>query len=174
MRATSASRTRSSRERSSHASAMPAVAVNPPSRVIARTRWANSIAPSARAPGRITRTRRRRTRRRQPWPARGRGADSRDLVAADPVAAVGAAPSARDRRRRRLEALVAGLVPERVVAALQVVEVHEDEGDRLAAATGALQLAREVLLEGAVVAHPRERVGPRGLRGPGHLGPAGG
>ena len=61
----------------------------------------------------------------------------------------------------RLQPLVAGLVAEPVVDLLEAVEVEQDERQRVAGAADALQLAGEVLLEGAVVAQPGQRVGDR-------------
>jgi hypothetical protein len=53
-----------------------------------------------------------------------------------------------------------------VVDRLEVVEVEEDQSQRHPGAARALQLARDVLVEGAVVAQARERIGDR------HLGQA--
>jgi hypothetical protein len=104
----------------------------------------------------------------------GGGEDDGELVAADAVAAVRGALRRADRRAERLEALVAGLVAVGIVDGLELVEVHEHERERLAGAPGALELAREVLLERAVVAQAGERVRHRDLRQPLDLGAAGG
>ena len=62
-----------------------------------------------------------------------------------------------------------GLVAELVVDRLQPVEVEHDERQRDAGAPDALELARQVLLEGAVVAQAGERVGDGDLREPREL-----
>jgi hypothetical protein len=104
----------------------------------------------------------------------GAGQDDGELVAADPVAAVGGALGGADRLGEGLQALVAGLVAELVVGGLELVDVHDDERDGLAGAPRALELAGEVLLEGAVVAQAGERVGHSDLRQALDLGRAGG
>ena len=53
---------------------------------------------------------------------------------------------------------------ELVVQALEVVDVDQRERERLAGAVGALRLARELVLEVAVVVETREAVGERELR----------
>src|SRR3954447_4662531 len=103
----------------------------------------------------------------------GAGQDDRELVAPDPVAGVGGALGRADRLAERLEALVAGLVAVGLVDRLELVDVHEHERDRLAGPPAALELASEVLLEGAVVAQARERVAHRDLREALDLGAAG-
>ncbi len=95
--------------------------------------------------------------------ARG-GQRDRELVAADAVGAVARALGRADRLRKRLQALVAGLVAVLVVDGLEVVEVDEHERERRRGAADALELAREVLVERAVVAQPGERVGDGDLR----------
>jgi hypothetical protein len=90
--------------------------------------------------------------------------DDGELVAADAVAAVRRPLGRADRRGEALQALVAGLVALGVVRRLELVDVEEREGERLAGAPDALELAREVLLERAVVAQPGERVGHGDVR----------
>ena len=153
MRARSASRISSSLERSASASEMPAVVVKgsepwSPAWVASRRRWANSSAA----------------------PRAGVGQDDRELVAAHAVGDVRAAPRGPDRVGQGLQALVAGLVAVGVVDGLEVVEVEEDQRQRHAGAAHALQLARDVLVEGAVVAQARERIGDRHLGQPLDLG----
>ena len=57
------------------------------------------------------------------------------------------------------DALVAGLVAERVVDLLQAVEVEHHDAEGRARARAARDLALEVLVERAVVAEPGEAVG---------------
>ena len=136
-------------ERSASASEMPAVAVKGSDAVVAGLRrLAQALGELERAPG------------------AGVGEDDGELVAAHAVGEVGAAARGPDRGGQRLQALVAGLVAVRVVDGLEVVDVDEHERQRHAGAGHDLQLARDVLVEGAVVAQAGERVGD------GHLGQA--
>ena len=88
-------------------------------------------------------------------PRAGVGQDDRELVAAHPVGDVRAASGGPDRLGQGLQALVAGLVAVGVVDRLEVVEVEQDQRQRHPGAAHALQLARDVLVEGAVVAQAR-------------------
>ena len=69
--------------------------------------------------------------------------DHDELIAAEPPERVGVAHDAVERSRDRLQQLVADAVPERVVDALEVVEVDEQRRDRrLAASASARASAR--------------------------------
>ncbi len=98
--------------------------------------------------------------------AGGRQRD-RELVAADAIGAVAGALGRADGLGERLQALVAGLVAAGVVDRLEVVEVDQHERERRVGAADALELAREVFVERAVVAQAGERVRDGDLRQPG-------
>ena len=97
-------------------------------------------------------------------PRAGAGEDDGELVAADPVRLVRAAHRRAQRVGQRADALVAGLVAVRVVVRLEIVEIDQHQGQRQARARGVLQLAREILVEHAVVAQAGERIRAGHLR----------
>ncbi len=86
-----------------------------------------------------------------------------ELVAADPVRGVGRAHRRAEAFADRADALVAGLVAERVVDLLQPVEIEHHEAEAGAGARAARDLALEILVERTVVAEAGEAVGERGL-----------
>ena len=83
------------------------------------------------------------------------GEEDRELVAAEPERLATLTQAGRDLR----EDSVARRVTEAVVDLLEVVDVDEAERDRVAALLGVEQLALQPLVEMAVVAEPRQRVG---------------
>ena len=83
--------------------------------------------------------------------------EERELV---PAEAEGLAVLAK-RRRQAGEDAVAGGVPEEVVDPLEIVHVDEAEAEAAALALGLDQLTLEPIVEVAVVAEPRQRVGQR-------------
>ena len=66
-------------------------------------------------------------------------------------------------RAIRVQQLVAGGVPEPVVESLEVVEVDQQHRERRVRAVHALDLARQLVLEEAVIVQLREAVGDREL-----------
>ena len=92
--------------------------------------------------------------------------DHGELVAADPEGAVAAAEGAHRDAPDRGQQLVAHRVAVLVVDLLEVVHVDQQQGQRRLVAGGVLQLAAELLLEGAVVAEPGQAVEQRVLAGP--------
>ena len=83
------------------------------------------------------------------------GEEHGELVAAEPER-LAALPQARG---DLAEHEVADRMAEAVVDALEVVDVDEAEGERRALVLGRRELALQPLVEAAVVAEPRERVG---------------
>jgi uncharacterized protein (DUF1778 family) len=89
--------------------------------------------------------------------------EDHELLAAVARAQVAAAHRAVQDLRDPQQDLVAGRVAEPVVQALEVVDVDHEDRERLLRALDAPDLAREVVLEEAVVVQPREPVGDREL-----------
>ena len=89
--------------------------------------------------------------------------DQRELLTADPRRAVDRALGGGDQLAELLEGTVALAVAEEVVDDLEVIEVADDEADRLAAAARAAELVDHELLEAAPVEQAGERVGSRRL-----------
>ena len=87
--------------------------------------------------------------------------DDRELVAADPEGPVRATQVAGHGRRGVTQQDVADRVAAGVVDPLEVVEVDDGERQRLVVADRAGPLALHLLLEGAVVAQPGQRVAER-------------
>ena len=85
-----------------------------------------------------------------------RGLNHRELVAAEPRDKIGLADAAPDAGRHRLEQFVADMMPERIVDALEFVDVDIKQSELLAAA-GSLQLALDLFAE----QHPVRQVGQR-------------
>ena len=81
-----------------------------------------------------------------------------ELVAAEARDRVGRAQAGLEAGRDRLEELVAGPVAERVVDRLEVVDVDEEDADRVAASRGAADCEREAVEEEGAVGHAGERV----------------
>ena len=84
------------------------------------------------------------------------GLDHRELVAAEPRDQVGLAEATADAVGHRLQQFIADMVPERVVDALELVDIDIEQRELLALA-GALQLALDLLAE----QHPVRQVGQR-------------
>ncbi len=84
--------------------------------------------------------------------------DDRELVATDPEGPVGAAEIGGDGRRRAAQESVADRVAARVVDPLEVVEVDDGEGKRLAVADRHRPLPLHLLLECPVIAEPGQGV----------------
>ena len=91
--------------------------------------------------------------------------DQRELLPAEPGRDVGRARAGAQQPRERLQHAVAGGVAQRVVDALEVVEVADQQRDRAAAGDGGLH-AR---LEAAAVAQARQRVVLGEVAHPGQL-----
>jgi hypothetical protein len=87
--------------------------------------------------------------------------DDRELVAADPERAIGAAHVGGDRRRGLAQDLVAGGVAAGIVDALEVVEVQDGQRHRPTRPDDHGPLAFHLLLERAVIAETREGVAER-------------
>ena len=84
------------------------------------------------------------------------GLDHRELVTAEPRDQIGLADAAPDPAGHRLQQFIADMVPERVVDALELVDVDIEQGELLALA-GPLQLALDLFAE----QHPVRQVGQR-------------
>ena len=92
----------------------------------------------------------------------GRGEREHDeLVAADPGHGVARADDRLEPLRQRAQDRVAGPVAANVVHVLEVVEVDEDERERLAGAAAALQRLIQAILEQDTVREARQRVPDR-------------
>ena len=87
--------------------------------------------------------------------------DDRELVAADPEGPVRATQVAGHGRRGVAQQDVADRVAASVVDPLEVVEIDDGQRQRLVVADRAGPLALHLLLEGAVVAQPGQRVAQR-------------
>jgi hypothetical protein len=85
------------------------------------------------------------------------GLDHREFVAAEPRDQIAVADAAPDPSRHRLQQLVADMVAERVVDALEFVDVDIEQGELLAA-RDLLQLAFHLLAEQYAVGQVGERV----------------
>ncbi|HET8537186.1 MAG TPA: hypothetical protein VFL73_08410 [Solirubrobacteraceae bacterium] len=92
--------------------------------------------------------------------------DHRELLAADPRRSVGLAHRGADERAELLQHRVALAVAEAVVDGLEVVEVADEEAERLVAAIGARELGGHQAFEAAAVPEAGERVGAGGLSEP--------
>ena len=84
------------------------------------------------------------------------GLDHRKLVTAEPRDQIGLAEAAADAAGHRLQQFIADMVPERVVDALELVDVDIEQRELLALA-GSLQLALDLFAE----QHPVRQVGQR-------------
>jgi hypothetical protein len=89
------------------------------------------------------------------------GQQEGELVAADPEGTVGASQVRRDRARERHQQVVARDVAALVVDRLQVVHVDEHEDEAGVVPAHRLELARQLVLERAVVAETGEPVAER-------------
>ena len=85
----------------------------------------------------------------------GLGEDQRELLAAVAAGEVDLADAAEQDLADRAQDRVAGLVAMGVVDLLEVVEVEEDERERVADAVGAPPLEHELLVERAPVRRGR-------------------
>ena len=88
----------------------------------------------------------------------------RELVAAVAGHEIVGADGLAQREPDAAEDLVAGQMALALVDLLEVVQVHEDDGQRATGPPAALHLAPERLVECRVVHAPRERIGPGRLR----------
>ena len=88
----------------------------------------------------------------------GVGEHDGELVAAHPRHDVGGADRAAQQSRDRDEELVAGVVPERVVDLLEVVEVEQQQGAGRTVPAAPVEVALELALEAAPVGQPGEHV----------------
>jgi hypothetical protein len=91
--------------------------------------------------------------------------DQRELVAADPVGA-GAGAGLTQRGTDRSDALVPGLVAVGIVRLLEPVQVEQRQRQLGAGLGGVVEVALQVLLEGAVVAEAGQAVGECGALQP--------
>ena len=91
--------------------------------------------------------------------------DHGEFVAADSKGAVAAPDGTQRDATHRREELIAEGVPLLVIDLLEVVHVHEQQGQGRAVSRGLLELAAEFLLEGAMVAQPGQAVEERVLAG---------
>ena len=84
------------------------------------------------------------------------GLDHRKLVAAEPRDQIGLAEATPDAASHRLQQFIADMVSERVVDALELVDIDIEQGELLAG-TGSLQFAFDLFAE----QHPVRQVGQR-------------
>ena len=85
--------------------------------------------------------------------------DDGELVAADPVGAIGRADGGRHQGAEAAQQLVGGAVAGGVVDPLEVVEIDEHQRGRGAVAPGELGLAGGCLLPRPMIAEARQRIG---------------
>ena len=88
----------------------------------------------------------------------GVGQQYRELVAAEPRERVARAQPILQERRDRQDELVTGMVAERVVDVLEVVEVEDEQRPARSVARDVRDVGVELLLEAAAVEQARQRI----------------
>ncbi len=94
------------------------------------------------------------------------GEEDRELIAADPEGPIGGSGRRLDQPGQRPDEHVAPGMTLLVVGALEFVEVDHRQGEHAAVSAGVVDLPEQLLLEGAVVPEPGERVEHRVEPGP--------